>query len=437
MRITPTFSDYFKSFYYSNNYLLPVDLSDKKLAKYLLAKENPQAAAIAQKLISNREVQEVLSAPLSFDMAEEIPKKNAILQKHGFKLLGSKADLLGGKIPYYSVVEHDELQGWIIKSAGDRVRKGELVLGPYNDRNEMAFFTKQDSLLRIEMAKRIQKIAKKANIDIILPKKKLVAYSNLNGATEPNKKYCVVCEKLNILSVQDTVQTIKDMGAKQQKDIARKISTIVQKAGLVDASFDNIRLTLEGKLAFIDTEPVGLMVAKKSVLWNNLGLKGSSIERCARIGLFNLMRQSATLNDFHKQIKSDYEKATIPKLSKWKITLSVLSLGLIPLINVIVALVKAKQVKELVEKIGDMDLSQTKKVQNYIAEKVPEANNSIQYMLSSPRKKLKIQRRLQKLNRTLKDEQFVKDYQKKRLPMAKQYYSFIENVPYKALIGLI
>ncbi len=44
------------------------------------------------------------------------------------------------------------------------------------------------------------------------------------------------------------------MDDEQQKELARKISTLVQKVGFVDANFDNIRLTKERTIAIIDTQ---------------------------------------------------------------------------------------------------------------------------------------------------------------------------------------
>lgn len=419
--MTPTFSDFFKSCYYSNTYLPSVDLSDKGLTKHLLETEYQKDAEIAQNLISNPEVQKILSEPFAYDLAE-VPEKNAILEKHGFKLLSSKPNLqTGQKVPFYSVVEHDDLQGWVIKSGASRVPKDQRLMGPYqlliapwNDRIDMAFFTGEDSLLRIEMANRVRKIAQKSNIDVILPKKKLVTYANLDGVTEATRKYCVVCEKINILSVEDTIQSIKDMDAEDQKEVAKKISIIVQKAGLVNASFGNIRLTPDGKLAFVDTEPVGLMVAKKAGLWNKFfGPKGASVEKYARLGLYILMMQATKggrdtanklldflsiedgLEEFHKQIKSDYEKAATPKLSKRKITFSVISLGSIPLINVIVSLVKTKLTQKSFEKLQEV---------------TPE----------SPLE--------------LAKEGFGEDHQKKCTSAVKQFFSYIEGVPYKSYI---
>jgi hypothetical protein len=422
--MTPTFSDFFKSLYYSNTYVSSVDLSEQGISGHLLESEDVVTANKVQKLISNSEVQAVLSKPLSYDL-EKIKENNEVLKRHGFKLLSSKPNVNGGvqqKIPFYSVIEHDELDGWVIKSGATRVSKDQFIIGPMNDKNEMAFFNEDESILRIEMAKRIAKVAHEANIDVILPKKKLVAYANLDGVTEVNKKYCVVCEKINILSVEDTVLAIKKMDVQHQQEVARKISTIIQKAGVVDASFDNIRLTPEGKLAFIDTEPAGLMVAKQTGIWNKLfGAKGASVEKCARIGLFNLMHQTSKaacgtagmfdrmdvepgLEAFRKQVKDDYEKVSSPKLSKWKIALSVVSMGLFPLINAIVALVKIKLTERTVEKL--MSIDQPFRMQS----------------LSLSLKAVSEQKRI------------VEEYQARRTPIVKQFFAYTEGVPYTAVL---
>lgn len=418
--MTATFFDFFKSLYYSNTYVPSVDLSDQGVSSYLLRDENPKAAETAQRLISDPEVQHVLSEPLTYDFTA-IFERNAILIRRGFRLLSSKTNLQTGKqIPFYSVIEHDELRGWIIKSGATRVSQGQFLPGPMDDRKEMAFFTDEESLLRIAMANRIQRIAQEAHIAVVLPKKKLVPYANLDGVTDPNKKYCVVCEKINILSVEDTVQAIKSMDAEHQRDIAKKISTIVQKAGLVDASFDNIRLTPDGKLAFIDTEPAGLMVTKKPGLWNKLfGPKGASVEKCARIGLFTLMYQTSKffwgtqrrdgsdrmecepgLQVFRTEVQTRYEKASTPKLSKWKIVLSVVSIGLIPLINAIIALAKAKLTKQTFEKLQAIDGVFQSQID--VLGQLPLAER----------------------------ERLVKEYQEKRTPIVKQFFTCTEGVPY-------
>lgn len=418
-------------------------MSEEGLSKYLLKNENSWAANIAEELISNAEVRKVLSEPLVYDPAQ-IVEKNKVLKNNYFKLLSSKSLIgVGGtqRIPFYSVIEHNSLIGWVIKSGATRIPEGQILTGPANDKNEMAIFTKEESLLRIEMAKRIQKIAKESNIDIVLPKKKLVEYKNSEKITEPARKYCVICEKLSILSVEDTVQTIKDMDGDHQKEIARKLATLVKKVGFVDATFDNIRFTFDRKLCFIDTEPAGLMVAKKPGLRNKLfGPQGASVEKCARIGLYTLLTQStkmgrgtaesfeeaqlpeAGLETFHNEIKREYEQSTKPKLSKWKITLSIFSLGLIPLINVIVALVRTKLAKRVFERLRDMDTKQMERSREYLTDKIGRPSSAQDMM-----------RKVLEASQTLANESFVKEHHKNRMPIAKELFNLVEGVPYTAV----
>ena len=134
--MTPRFLDFFKSCYYSNTYIPPVDLSDEKLSEQMFGDKDQNIATKAQQLISTQEVQGVLSSPLNYD-PDEVKKKNAILEKHGFKLLSSKQILKPGgvmeRIPFYSVVEHDQLPGWVIKSGATRIPKDQPLIPPMND----------------------------------------------------------------------------------------------------------------------------------------------------------------------------------------------------------------------------------------------------------------------------------------------------------------
>lgn len=345
--MTPRFSDFFKSFYYSNTYVPAIDLSDEALAKHFLSNENSETANLAQRLISIPEIQEILSAPLTFDL-ESVMKKNETLSDYGFDIL-SKKNKANRSIPFYSVLEHEYLKGWIIKAGAARA-SDKFSIGPTSDLNESSTFNKYDSIFRIEMAQRIERVAKEANISVVVPKKKLVRYTNADGITDVTRKYCILCEKVDVLSVEETREAIKNMDSESQKDLAKKISTIVQKAGLIDTSFHNIRLNAKGVLTFIDTEPVGLMTAKKPGIWNHFfGPRGYSVEKCAKIGLCRLLTENSDilkvnetekrvaykgLKPFCDQIKVEYKLAQ-PKISAWKVGLSLCSLGIVPCINAI------------------------------------------------------------------------------------------------------
>lgn len=102
----PSPRTFFKSLYYSNTYLPAVDLSEQGVARHLLKTEDATVAATAQALISQAEVQKILSEPLSYDSEETVPKNNDILGNHGFKLLSTKRNLQTNKtFPFYSVIE--------------------------------------------------------------------------------------------------------------------------------------------------------------------------------------------------------------------------------------------------------------------------------------------------------------------------------------------
>ena len=163
------------------------------------------------------------------------------------------------------------------------------------------------------------------------------------------------------------------------------------------------------------------MVKKKPGLLNKLfGAKGASVEKCARIGLFNLKAQASNLSvnifgmpemspkqgleTFQKHIQDDYEKVIKPKLSKWKIGLSI-AIPIIPLVNVIISLVKTWLTERTFKKLQKIDQP---------------------FRLKAPTLGLKPHEE-QKKN--------LKEWQAKRMPFAKKFFSIIEGVPYKAKLG--
>ncbi len=470
---TPSPYKFFCSFYHVNTYLPLVDLSPNKLDRHLFKNEHPKEAAIAQRLISVPEVQQILSSPLAYEM-DKIRERNAILEKYGFKLLSSKPGGDGNSVPFYSVSEHGELPGWIIKSGAIRVTEDRFVVGPHDDRNEMVFFTAEDSLLRIAMVERIKQIAEECNIEVVIPKKKLVEYANLEGVTEPTRRYCVICEKIEVLSVEDTVEAIKAMKADQQRETARKIATLVKKVGFVDASFHNIRLTPNGKIAVIDTEPAGLLMVKQPGyepgLLDSWSIpRGASVEKCGRIGLFSLMGQTLKgcsltgkdksdalecepgLEIFRKEVETHYQKAVCPKLSKERIVLSIVSLGILPLIYAIIALVKTIRAENAFDKLMGIDRKAYNTFSNNtgslhrkeweslqqeaIAIDTAAANRSfpseMERDLFAREHQVKIEQFKNKVERFKRHgrKEFEK-YQRERVPVVRDLFASIESVPY-------
>jgi hypothetical protein len=359
MKMHPEFLDFFKSFYYTNTYLPPVDLSEQVMSKQLLDNEDKKTADVAKKLISDPEVQKIFSEPLTFDFPT-IRQKNKILQNHGFRILAKKTNpYTRSNEPFYSVLEHPQLPGWVIKLGTRRIPKDQLTKGPTNLINEMAQFSKDDSLLRIAMANRIRDIAMKENIELIVPGKKFVHFA---AADKPSRSYFIVSEKLPLLSAQDTFLAIQKMTDQQQSELAHKLVTLIQKAGVVDATLSNFRLTPQGKLAIIDTEPAGLMVKENKSWWNRLFTpRGASLEKCGRIGMRLLFEETHDRrisidpnlkpNAFEQEVYKEYEKNKEPTLSQWKIALSVASCGIFALIVGIASLVKVYQLHRTFGKI--------------------------------------------------------------------------------------
>ncbi len=353
--MVPAFSDFLKSLYCSNTYLPPVELSKKWVSSHLLSeKKHPNLIAEATRLTSDPEVQRALAEPLSSDFAEAVPKRNEILLQREFKVEHGRDDF-----PFYNTVEHDDLPGWMIKSAATRVPKREFLLGPSNDRNDRSFFTEEEVFLEIEMGKWVQEAARKEKIDIVIPDKKLVPFPNVDKKKELSRRYFLVSEKINVLSAEETLRKIETMDPEGQKKLAKKISTVVKAAGFACASFNTIRLDSNGRIVFVSTEPAGLIIKRKPGLWSKFfHPNGTTIEASARIGLYVMMQEasermggmqtalsdgtqcSPRLKTFHDELKLAYEKSLVLKLSRWKVLLSVVSFGLFLIVNIIRALAR-------------------------------------------------------------------------------------------------
>lgn len=340
--MAPTILQYFRSFYYPATHLNPIDL-DKNLKRHRC--QSADIAQLAEKVISLPQVQDVLSEPLSYDY-EPAKRKNEIMENLGFRILAKKQLFGHGSIPYYSVSEHPDLQGWIIKAGGYRIPSDMLMQGMMSDRNEMTLFTAFESFLRLEMNERIRKKAKSLGIDLAVPKEYAIPYPHPKPG-DVSRRYFIISEKLNILSVEDTVRKIVNMAPQEQIDLAKKISHLIKKVGFADSTFDNIRFTTDGKLAIVDTEPAGLFIAKN----DRIHPKSHSVEKCARIGLWILktITNNEKLAPFSKEVDNHYQKS-LKELSITKITISVLC-PLIPLVFLVMAAVNHFRIQQMGEQI--------------------------------------------------------------------------------------
>ncbi len=420
----PSTWDFAKSFFYQNTYTPPVDLSDAGLKPHLLANVDPETAQAAQKVLSAPDVRKIFSEPLSYDLSKTIPERVKTLRNHGFTTLSTKPEMSSGILhPFYSVVEHKDVPGYVIKSGADRVPADQYIMGPVNlHLDEMSHFTPEDSLMRIAMAARIQRVSQEYNLGVHVPKKYVVQLPGSDSETKATRKYCVLSEKVDIPSPDQTVRNIQKMQREEQRQLARKISTLVAKVGITDATFENIRVDSKGKVTIIDTEPAGLMVAKQSGFKNWLfHPKAHSVEKCTRIGLFTLAYSAKTkeLDAFSKVVYEEYSKVSSPKLSIWKITLAVAGMAVVPVIHAIGII-----------QIGMVTLALSVLI-------IPSAVLVTSFILSRRAKNLHSQIQETATNPselwfdiTETKRRKMEEVQKKLFPLQKQFFSCIEGVPH-------
>jgi hypothetical protein len=105
------------------------------------------------------------------------------------------------------------------------------------------------------------------------------------------------------------------------------------------------------------------------------------------------------LESFRAEVQAYYEKSAIPKLSKWKITLTFCSLGLFALIIAIIALVKTYLAKQTFEKLLETDSSFKKTASTF------------RYTPPAEQKRL------------------LKEHLENQTSIAKQFFAYIEGVP--------
>lgn len=329
--------DYLRSAYLKNSYNPPVDLSDAGIARWRCKVDEQQVEAKAQALMSQSEVYKVFSEPLQYH-PDQFNVSNAILRQHRFNLLGKKStgayDIFNKPIhaAYYSVVEHEDLPGWVIKAGADRCPtegfRPYISLNP--ETNERTYPEPEESLMRVAMAERVRHAVRELGFedDVIIPQKRIVPYHNSvvkAGEVDPMRRYFVISEKHEFMSRDLMVDSISKMTPDKQRSLARKIALIVRRAGLCDTNWSNIRLTVEGKLVFLDTEPCGSMHTRA----RSAKRLPHSVEKCARIGLYQLLGNAQqlaidtpALNPYVQEIARHYDEVCAPQWDWQKICLT-------------------------------------------------------------------------------------------------------------------
>lgn len=360
----PTFTQYFCSFYYENenNFLPPVDLSEETLRTNGDLVQRPDI----EEVIQRPAVQKILSSPIPID-AEARERNVEILQSNG--LVTGQCQLRSN---CHCSIKKPEIGVKLLPSMC-------FGFSPcISDRGEHNLLSPEDGLLSLEMSRHIQRVADAQKIKVQTVTDKLLLF-NSSQEEVPSKKYCVLAGVWPVLEPKETINCIKGMSQEEQIDCARKLCLLIQKAGIVEANFSRIVLTKEDHTFSFAVSPHGLLVSKQSEL-----TRGASIEKCGRIGLSYLryaVRKSfgetlAEGSAFRGEVEKAYQEAMRPKWSKWKITLSVMSLGLIPLIYAIISLVQVRVIQSRVEQVKELNqslqaqASSTSKQQTELKEKI-------------------------------------------------------------------
>lgn len=192
----------------------------------------------------------------------------------------------------------------MIKSSYSRTHYDALP-GSVNDRKEQNLFTPYDSLIRVFMNQRLRQVAKQMKLDIVVPDEFVVPFENTNS--DFSKSSFIISKKINVLSPEESAKFLYNKRIDEQLEIANSLCNFIIKSGYADASFDNIRFTKDGKLAIVDTEPLGLIVDQNDPDRK----KGYSIEKCARIGLYNLRESEFLygLTTFSEEVNYFYQRS--------------------------------------------------------------------------------------------------------------------------------
>ncbi len=225
---------------------------------------------------------------------------NKQVSEKGFQLLSTH----DGDTPTYKIISHNDLPNVIMK-----------------------FSINYDACMtRIVMANRIRAL----NIPgVVVPEKRGIEIT-VDDESRVITAFFAVCEKIEVLSREETIERIINMNDRQQIETARKICKVMEKTGLHDCHFGNIRFDKNDNLVFLDTEPQRAFTSEVSLV------------QCAKGGcdvvIKDMRRKRPTLNDqnsaFVREVKKQQEQLREP-VSKMLVILSILTLGLLPLFYLI------------------------------------------------------------------------------------------------------
>ncbi len=323
----PTFFDFFRSYYEVEKTLPSVYLLHKAFSPYSLA-DKLLSEKVRLLLIENLDVQKIFSQPLYCSL-EAAKNRAQSLKKMGFSLSQtipqSKIEQLSTGLPIsrYDVIAHPSIPEYTFTPPTSLAESAKIQAQIFGQNGEICKPGEKENLLRFSMRERIQTIAKKNGIEVLLP--------------EENYIYNWVASKeMAVLDREATISRIKSMEPWLREKIIKEIATLITEVGLAHASFESIRLTTDDTIAIIDTRPHGLIVEKTGFFCTN---RGTSVEKCARVGLTALIEETQDL-DICDFLKKEQKRVAKIELSRWKIVLSALSIGLIPLVQLICSVIR-------------------------------------------------------------------------------------------------
>ena len=224
-----TWPSFFKAHYYDNHFLAPVDL-DKVTQKTILGKPKYQAVSTAaQKLVQDPEIQKAMAQP--FTLEEKINKQRDALFKDK-KFTACANNVIGGN--FTGVLGHPNLPDWFIKTCGGRFDEVDVdapqqiqtLTSQHGEANQVSTY---ESMLRIPMRKHLKAVAKekgvmgkKEGFNFVLPKEKYLPMPNAAPNGTFGSRFCILSQKLDILSQEETVAAIEAMSDEDQKSLAQR-----------------------------------------------------------------------------------------------------------------------------------------------------------------------------------------------------------------------
>ena len=338
--MVPPIWDYFKSFYYSKTLVEPVDL---KQVLPTLGCPDDAIVQIAQNITSLPGVQQVLGEPIIYMNTEESKKKSEILKKNGFQILNCRQHKNGSFYDHIGVIEHPDLPNWLIKAGALRTPENAFVHVFEDDQNEDNFPSPHESLLRVVMNQRMRKIIKDYQIDVIIPDEFAVPFRNPH-TSDISQSYFVLSQKLNLFDRQNAVAFLRGQSNENQLRYAKTICNFIKKVGFADANFDNFGFTMDGKVAVVDTEPMGLIKEVGDID------KCEGVEKCARLGLYSMLLASKDpgLEVFAEEVRRNYQVCLRNVFSIKKIAASIFC-PLLPLAFFVMSLISRIKISKLLD----------------------------------------------------------------------------------------